>query len=83
MLTDQDIDRLMKVFPTKDEVHSIVQGELVEVKETQQQVLNALDRVATAIENNNLENAVTDTKIARHDRWIHELADNNQVKLVA
>lgn len=73
----------MKVFPTKDEVHSIVQSELEEVKETQQQVLNALDRVATAVENNNLENAITDTKIARHDRWIHELADQAQVKLVA
>lgn len=73
----------MEVFPTKDEVRSIVQSELEEVKETQQKVLNALDRLATTIENNNLENAVTDTKIARHDRWIHELADQAQVKLVA
>lgn len=73
----------MRVFPTKDEVRSIVQSELVEAKETQQQVLNALDRLATTIENNNLENGVTDTKIARHDRWIHEPADKAQVKLVA
>jgi len=73
----------MKVFPTKDEVRSIVQSELVEMKETQQKVLSALDRLATTIENNNFENAATDAKLSRHDRWIHELAAKAQVNLVA
>lgn len=89
MLTDQDIDRITAavvghgdVRSIKDDVSSLTER-MENVEDILGRVLTGLDRVATAVENNNLANAVTDTKIARHDRWIHELADHTQVKLIA
>ncbi len=67
---------------SKQDVHDL-QARMTRVEDTLERVVTGLDRVATAVENNNLGNAVTDTKVARHDRWIHELADKAQVKLVA
>lgn len=81
MLTDKDINRLIQVFPTKDEVRTIVQGELVEMKETQQRILTALDRLATAIEKLNLEYTGISIQLSRHERWIQQIAKQTKVKL--
>ena len=72
---------MMQVFPTKDEVRSIVQDELVETKESQQRILTALDRLATAIEKLNLEYAGISIQLSRHERWIKEIAKQAKVKL--
>ena len=81
MLTDQDIDRMMHVFPTKDDVRSIVREEIADVSDTQRHMLNALDRLASVIEKLNLEYAAISEQLSRHERWIQQIAKQAQVKL--
>ena len=81
MLTDKDIQRMMQVFPTTDKVRSIVQEELVEVKDNQLRTLNALDRLATAFEKLNIEYAAISEQLSRHERWIREIAKKAKVSL--
>ncbi len=82
MLTDKDIEKMMRVFPTKDEVRNIVGEQLAEMKETQERILQALDRLATAIEKLNLEYAAISEQLTRHERWIQQIAKKANVKLV-
>lgn len=81
MLTDKDIDRLMHVFPTKDDVRSIVREEIADVRDTQRHMLSALDRLASVIEKLNLEYAAISEQLSRHERWIQQIAKQAQVKL--
>jgi len=82
MLTDKDIDRIMAVMASKQDVRNL-EDRMVRVEDTLGRVVTGLDRLATAVENINFENAATDAKLSRHDRWVHELAAKTQVKLVA
>ncbi len=85
MLTDKDIDKLMDVFPTKDQVEMIVEtkvGELLApVKDMQERLLTGVDRLATAIETQNLENAARDAQLSRHDGWMRTIAEKTAVSL--
>jgi len=81
MLTDKDIDKLMRVFPTKDEVGRIVDEKLAPVLKTQQRILSGVDKLATAVEKQNMENTGRDIKLARHDGWIHKIAKETKVRL--
>ncbi len=81
MLTDKDINKLMTIFPTRDEVRHIVREELEPMQEMQQSVLSAVDKLATAIETQNLENAARDAQLSRHGTWIHQVADKTEVAL--
>lgn len=80
-LTDKDIDRMMEVFPTKEDVRTIVQEELAPMREIQQRILQALDRLATAIEKLNIEYAAMTEQLSRHERWIREIAKKSKVSL--
>ena len=55
MLTNKDIERMMLVFPTKDDVRTIVREEIAEMKDIQKGMLTALNRLASVIEKLNLE----------------------------
>jgi hypothetical protein len=81
MLTDNDIDKLMKVFATKDEVERIVEKKLEPIIETQQAILTGIDTLASAIVGNNLENAARDAQLSRHDGWIRKIAAKAEVEL--
>ncbi len=72
----------MRVFPTKDEVRTIVEEQLADMKETQGRILQALDRLATAMEKLNLEYAAISEQLTRHERWIQQIAKKANVKLV-
>ena len=82
MLTDKDIDKLMKVFPTKDEVSTIVDKKIAPVLESQKKLLTGLDKLATAIEKQNMGNASRDIKLSRHDGWIHKIAKDHELPVI-
>src|SRR5262245_51305622 len=46
-----------------------------------QEVMEGLDKIVTMIEKQNLPNAARDAQLARHDQWIHQIADKTDVKL--
>lgn len=81
MLTSKDIDTLLGVFATKNEVREIVREELHPFQKTQQRILSAVDKLAAAIETQNLENAARDSQLSRHDKWIHKIGNKTKVSL--
>ena len=81
MLTSKDFDKLIQIFPTKDEVRLIVRQELEPMQDTLKRVLGALDRLATSFEKLNIEYAAMSQQLSRHERWIQHLAKQSKVKL--
>jgi len=85
MLSDKDIDKLLKVFPTRAEVEHIVEKKLEEglapIKHITQQTLLAVEGLASRHDKQELVNASRDTQQSRHDRWIHQIADESKVQL--
>ena len=81
MLTDKDIDKLMKVLATKDEVERIVDRKLQPIIETQQRILTGIDGIVSVVEGRRFEDAARDMQLARHDAWIQQLAKKTQTKL--
>ena len=85
MLSDKDIDKLLKVFPTRAEVEHIVEKKLEEglapIKNITQQTLLAVEGLASRHDKQELVNASRDGQQSRHDRWIHQIADETEVRL--
>ena len=80
MLTDKDINRIIAVVATKQDVREL--GERIDkLEDIQKRILSALDRLATAIEKQNLEYAGISIQLSRHERWIREIAKQAKVKL--
>jgi archaellum component FlaC len=80
MLTDKDINRILAVVATKQDIQRVEEG-INEIKKTQQGMLSALDRLATTIEKLNLEYAAMSEQLARHERWIKQIAKQSGVSL--
>ena len=81
MLTDKDIDKLMKVFPTKDEVGKIVDEKLAPILEMNRQTLLAVEGIASRLDREDLTNAARDAQLTRHDGWIQHIAKETKVSL--
>jgi hypothetical protein len=74
MLTEQDIERIVAVVATKQEVAEI-RDDVKAVRELTGQVLTGLDGIAKAIDDLKMEYAAVKLQLDRHDRWIRELAE--------
>jgi len=81
MLSDKDVDKMMKVFATKDEVRSIVREEIRGMKETVQKTFEVVEGLASRMDREDLSNAARDAQLARHDGWIKHIAKETKVKL--
>ena len=81
MLSDKDIDRMMKVFATKQEVRYIVQEEIAPLKEVVQKTFEAVESLVSSKETEKFENAARDAQLTRHDGWIKQVATETKVKL--
>src|SRR3989344_2523301 len=85
MLSDKDIDKLLKVFPTRAEVEHIVEKNLEEglapIKNITQQTLLPIEVLASRHDKQELVNASRDGQQSRHDRWIHQIVDEPNVHL--
>lgn len=75
----------MKVFPTKAEVEGIVETKLGEgvapIKKLAQQTLLAVEGIASRFDKQEFANAARDGQQARHDKWIHQIAKDTNIKL--
>ena len=80
MLTDKDINRIIAVVATKQDVREVGQR-IDKLEDIQKRILSALDRLATAIEKQNLEYAGISMQLSRHERWIQQIAKKAKVSL--
>lgn len=81
MLTDKDIDKLMKVFPTKKEMEDIVDEKVVPLHDLIQETLVVVEGIASRLDREDLTNAARDAQLSRHDGWIHKIAKQTNVSL--
>ncbi len=82
MLTDQDIDKLLSVLASKQEVQNL-QKDMDNMKELMQGLLSSVDSLAKAINDLKLEYTGIVHQINRHEAWIKQIADKMGITLTA
>ena len=80
MLTNKDIDKLLKVLATKEDIRQL-QERAVNLEVSQQKLLTAMDRLAKAIEDQTREYAAMSVQLSRHEKWIRQIAKQAGVAL--
>lgn len=82
MLTDKDINKLVQVFPTKEEVRAIIREETADLRKSIQDLVKGIDKLVTAFEELRLEYVSIKVQLDRHERWFKQIADKTGLKLV-
>jgi len=80
MLTSEDIQKLMQVLATKQDVQDL-RDDVASLRESVQGLTTAVDGLVGAIENLRLEYAAISTQLSRHEKWIKQIAEKAGVKL--
>ena len=81
MLSDKDIDKMMKVFATKQEVEDIVERKIEPLKKIVQRTYEAVEHLVSDNQTQKFENAARDAQLSRHDGWIKQISKETNVKL--
>ncbi|MBI4114686.1 MAG: hypothetical protein HY445_02490 [Candidatus Niyogibacteria bacterium] len=80
MLTDQDIQKIINVVATKEDVQEIKE-EVSALKESIQALSVSVDKLAKAVEDMHKEYVVITHRVDRHEKWLQQIADKVGVKL--
>ena len=80
MLTSEDIQKLLEVLATKEDVKEI-KGELTDLRETVHELVTAVDKLAKAVDDLRIEYSAMAMQLSRHEKWIQQLAENLGIKL--
>jgi hypothetical protein len=79
MLTQEDIQKLMEVFATKDEIKELIAP--LTTKEDFSDLQTAVDNYAKKSDNYFQEMVALAHKVDRHEKWFHMIADKLDIKL--
>jgi len=79
MLTDKDIQKLIKVFPTKDE--AVLKNDFEELRQDFRNLQTSVDAYAKKADNYFQEMVMLSHKVDRLEQWIHQLAEKVGLKL--
>ncbi|MBI4133414.1 hypothetical protein HY478_02260 [Candidatus Uhrbacteria bacterium] len=79
-LTNKDIDKLLAVLATKQDV-SEIREEMQEMKESLNRLIIAVDRLASTVDKLLLEYAAISSQLTRHEKWIRQIAKQAGVRL--
>lgn len=79
MLTDEDIQKLMKVFPTKDE--AVLKKDFEILRQDFRSLQSSVDNYAKRADDYFQEMVMLSRKVDRLEQWIHQLAKKIGVKL--
>ena len=82
MLTDQDIQKLVAVFATKQDVNDLKE-DVSALRETTQGLVTAIDKLAKVIDDLRHEYVSVTSQLDRHERWIKEIAKKAGMALEA
>ena len=73
MLTNKDIEKMVKVFATKEDIRSIVER-LDTIEPMVRGLLTGVDKLVKAFEELQREYAAMSEQLTRHERWIKQIA---------
>lgn len=74
MLTNKDIDKLVGVFATRDEVRVIVREEIAEMQKSVRDLVTGIDKLIKSFDELSREYAAMSEQLTRHERWIKQIA---------
>jgi len=80
MLTSEDIQKLLEVLATKQDVEDI-KKEVSDLKETTHALVDSIDKLAKAVDDLRIEYSSLAMKSDRHEKWILQLAEKLGLKL--
>jgi predicted nucleic acid-binding Zn-ribbon protein len=80
MLTNEDIQKLIEVMATKEDVKDLKE-DMTALRESVQALAVSIDKLAKAVEDLHQEYVAISSKIDRHEKWIQRLADKLNIKL--
>lgn len=81
MLTNKDIDKMVKVFATRDEVRTIVREEIADIQKSVRDLVVGIDKLVKAFDELSREYAAMSEQLTRHERWIRQIAKKAGVAL--
>lgn len=79
MLTDKDIQKLIQVFATREEVP--LKSDFDDLRKDFVNLQTSVDRLAKIVADYFQETKMLGKKIDRHEKWIQQLAQKMGVKL--
>ncbi len=79
MLTDEDIQKLIEVFATRDEMATMVSN--LATKEEFLNLQTAVDAYAKKADGYFQEMVMLSGKVDRHEKWLRQVADKLGIKL--
>ena len=80
-MTDKDIDKLVSVFATKEDIRQM-REDIADIRKIQRDILLSLDSIATTIAKLDLEYAAISVKLSRYERWFKQIAEKTGIKFV-
>jgi uncharacterized coiled-coil DUF342 family protein len=80
MLDNTDIQKLMEVLATKDDVRELKQ-DFDSLREMVQSLVVSVDKLVKAVDGLRQEYVMVTAKIDRHEKWLHQLAEKLGIKL--
>ena len=80
MLTDTDIQKLMSVLATKQDVLD-VKEEVGSLREPLQNLATSIDALAKCVDDLRTEYAAMTSQLERHEQWIKQLAEKANISL--
>ena len=80
MLTNEDIQKMIEVFATKEDIRDLKQ-DMGSLRESVHALITSIDRLAKAIEDMHQEFLAVSGKVDRHEKWIHQMAEKLGIKL--
>jgi len=93
MLTNKDIQKLVEVFATKKDLAKLltmeefgnfrkeIKQEFSDLREVVQALAVSVDKLAKVVDDLREEYVAITSKIDRHEKWLHQLADKLGIKL--
>ncbi len=82
MLTNQDIQKLVGLLATKEDVRELKRN-IDDLRENIQGLSVAVDGLAKSVDDLRIEYAAVLGKLDRHERWIKQIAEKVGVQLEA
>lgn len=80
MLDDKDVQKLLEVLATKEDIRDLNQ-KFNGLQEMVQSLVVSVDRLVKAVSDLHQEYTMVTSKIDRHEKWIQKLAEKLGVKL--
>ena len=79
MLDDKDIQKLIEVFATREELQNLVTKE--DLQEAMSELYNAIDAYGKKADTYFQEMVMLAHKVDRHEKWLHQVAEKLGIKL--